>query len=73
MSEPVETKQVDKPFWKSTKVFVYAITLATLIVFVYTGVDQEVVRTIAESILFGLPILLSGQGALDWAAMRKSK
>lgn len=71
LSEP--GKQVDKPFWKSTKAVVYGVTLGTLILFAYTNVDTEVTRTIAEAILFGLPLILGAQGAMDWAAMRRGK
>lgn len=69
--QPEPVKLVDKPFWRSSKAMVYLITLASTLVTAYTGVDTEVVRTLAEGCLFALPLLVGAQGAMDWAALRR--
>lgn len=68
-----QTKQIDKPVWKSTKAIVYLVTLGCTLLTAYTGVDVEVVRTLAEGCLFSLPLLVGAQGAMDWAALRGRK
>ena len=70
-SSPDIHKLVDKPFWASTKAVCFLAVLVTLIGFVVFGAPKEVSETIAEAILFGLPILLGAQGAMDFAAVRR--
>ena len=67
-------KQVDKPFYKSTKVIVYLITLAALLAMVMLETPESVLGSIALAIAAGLPVLLGGQALIDHKAVKaKSK
>jgi hypothetical protein len=71
-SEPTSSiKLIDKPVWQSTKATCFLLVLASCLGCVVLGAPKEVTETLAEAILFGLPVLLGAQGALDFAAVRK--
>ena len=62
-------KQVDKPFYKSTKVIVYLITLLALILMVALSAPENVLGSLANAIAVGLPVLIGGQAFIDQKAV----
>ena len=61
----------DKPIWRSKKAICYLVTLLLSVVCAAFGKDELGLR-LAEGVIFGLPILLGAQGAVDFARFKRN-
>lgn len=66
-------KHVDKPFYKSTKVTVFLITLVALLLMVILKAPESVLTSVANAIAMGLPVLIGAQGFIDQKAVSTKK
>lgn len=64
--------QVSEWPWRSKKWTAYVATLIALVALTLIGGASEAVTRLGDAIMFGLPLLLGGQAAVDYARQRTS-